>query len=174
MHPIMKPNQDIQTQICRVCKGNLPLCNFGFIRYAESGRRNECKDCRSQSNRLFRKRKYGAISERDDSIIRDLNKHNKECILQALSTNETIFYAYSYKDLKDIHIEVKCIKLNYYVMEAFVEGKELFRYGFDKSLKDLVDFLGLHLVKYNIRLERSEVDRIDSKVFIYSQHIVVP
>lgn len=169
MQPNMHHKASIQTQICKVCKGNLPISNFGFMRYEDSGYRKECRQCRQQCFRLSRVAKYNAVSKQDDSIIRDLNKHNKKCIQQGLSTNDTSFYGYSYKDLSDVVVQINCIKEDYYSMKACKNDVELFRYSFSKTYHGIVDFLGVILVQHGLRLELSDLDRINSKVYIYSE-----
>lgn len=166
--PIASQDCTVQCKKCNSCFARLPIASFGFLRYAKDGRRDTCKECRTQYFRLKRKAKYIVNSTVDDSVIRNVRIHNTSilntCIFSTLEirgfdtvskSDYKIFFGPSkYTGMHSIAL----FDFNCKLYREFVYSGEV-----HTVLESVLDILR----NLNIRLEYTDGDVVTSKSTIY-------
>jgi len=158
-------------KVCNACQALLPLSAFGLLKYAKSGFRDICKECRSQEFRLYRKDAYNSKSNIDDSIVRNVKAHNTAILKVATDPSTYALEIRGFDTLTKVDYKVFFGPSNFNGMRSvalFDYNAQLYREfnysGMDRNIHlTILDILH----RLNIRLEYTEADSIASKATIY-------
>lgn len=157
-----------QSKQCSSCCANIPLASFGVLRYAKSGYRDVCKECRKQSFRLYRKAKFNSKSYIEDEVIRNVVVHNTQIVTQLINSTLEI-RAFNTITKMDYKVFFGRSKFNDMQSVAFFDyNGNLFREfnysGQDPTvIKSIISILRHH----KLRLEYTDGDVVTSKSTIY-------
>lgn len=153
-------------KICRECCANLPSSSYGFYKYTRDRLTQVCKECRSQTQRIKRKLKYGTIGLFDGEPIRNVSLQNDHIINQALSDLTCVAFNTATKEdykvvfAKDSKTDLKSMTI------IKMDGSVLHEYLYS-GVKDVKPILMNLLKQLNLRLELSEAYMMASKNVIY-------
>lgn len=165
---------EVNYKICQTCRAKYPLADFGQLKMSRTGNNRQCCHCRSQFQRLYRVNKYASKSRTDDSVIRYVLHHNRAILKEALTLSVQGQSTYP------------CLGFNTITKEDFkiffgpssVSGlKSISIFNLDGSVFRELAYSGreaniletiIDLLKtFEIRLERTALDVINSKTMIY-------
>lgn len=161
---------DMQFKQCNRCLAKLPVSDFAMSKYSKDTYGPCCKACHSQRFRLTRRVKYNAKSIIDDSTIRYVAEHNESIvdIVLSLPTLTLECRAFDVSSKADYKVFFgKSDRLGMNAVTIFnMDGSLFYEYAYS-GLRDPKPTI-LNWVKgFNLRLELSDVDALNSKQTIY-------
>lgn len=164
-----EPNiSNTQSKQCMECRALLPLSHFGLAKISTSGKAASCNQCKAQYLRLKRRIKYGSVSKVDDSILRNVSKHNDMILTQALSTTKYEGMAFHTVTKEEYKVQIGASQRTGLSSIAIfnLDGSLFYEYAFS-GLKDPQPSVLRWVKGFGLRLEHSIVDVMASKNTIY-------
>lgn len=150
---------------CYACYGTLPVAYFGASIAGPGGYNNRCTACHNQDVALNRAKQFNWKTKHDD-LIRIVKRHNT-LILNESITNDIELIGYG--------VKTKCLYRIVFSKGQYLDRLVLIYKGdsvdmaFEVMANDSAVDRILKLLKHDfIRLERSEVDLLESKAVIYA------
>lgn len=157
------------TRVCKVCFAILPMENYGLCRSYPQGHHIQCKECRSQTNKIQWHQKHHNKRWIEPDVIRSVSIHNERILSHALSKPDFSCIGFVPHTDKVYSIVFGRNRHDMESMAVFLkDGTSYFEIVYSGiSLDRRLSILLANLREHGIRLEWGEAYMLASKNVIY-------